>query len=133
MNSAYAQSDFSRAMDYARAIIQNYPDEAGLAYLLQGNLLINSGKYEQAEASFRKARAADPDSPAAMISLGLACQLQGKMAEAESNYAEFAYLFENIFPDLVFKVKEFSYLIEEGLRRPPKWQEIYSYRIMHEL
>jgi hypothetical protein len=68
-----------------------------------------------------------------MIALGLARQLLGQFEEAEANYYEFCYLFNEIFPEVVDEVNKFRYLMKEGFRTPPKWQEIYRYQFMHEL
>ena len=38
-----------------------------------------------------------------------------------------------IFPELVDQVNHFRYLMQEGFRIPPKWQNIYRYQLMHEL
>ena len=68
-----------------------------------------------------------------MIALGLTYQLQGNFEEADKNYQEFSYIFDEIFPDLLKEVQRFRYLMQEGFQTPPKWLEIYRYQLMHEL
>lgn len=133
MNSAYADGDGQNALANGLAIIKYYPDQAGRARLVSGNLLLLSGHYAEAARLLEQVRKEYPDSPAAMVALGLAYQLQGEFEKADANYAEFCYLFENIFPDLVAEVQRCRYLIQEGFKKPPKWKEIYGYPCMHEL
>jgi hypothetical protein len=68
-----------------------------------------------------------------MIALGLAYQLQGRFKEADKNYAEFTYLFDEIFPELVAEIQRYRLLMQEGFKAPPKWPEIYRYQLMHDL
>jgi hypothetical protein len=133
MNSAYAEKNGDVALKNCNAIIEYYPEHAARARLLAANILIIHGHYESAEALLREVRKEYPDAAGAMISLGLALQLQGHYEEAEKNYAEFCYLFDEIFPEVVLEVNRFRYLMQEGFRTPPKWQEIYRYQFMHEL
>jgi len=133
MNSAYAEKDGDRTLKACYAIIEYYPETAARARLLAANILMIHGQFESAEAMLEEVRKVYPDAPGAMISLGLAFQLQGRYSEAEKNYAEFCYLFDEIFPDVVREVNKFRYLMREGFSTPPKWQEIYRYQFMHEL
>ena len=134
MTSSYLKFDFPQAFSNCYIIIRHYPESAGRAHLLAGNMMLFQGRYKEASAHLEAARAADPDSPAAMVSLGLAYHLQGRLKEAHQNYAEFTYLFENIFPELVFKISRYEYMIELGIKDPPpNWKEIYRYNQMHEL
>lgn len=133
MNSAYADKDGEVALQNCKAIIEHYPERAAHARLLAANILIIHDQFEDAEAMLKEVRKEYPDAPGAMISLGLALQLQGHYAEAEENYYEFCYLFDEIFPEVVLEVNKFRYLMQEGFRVPPKWQEIYRYQFMHEL
>ncbi len=133
MNSAYVNQDMAKAFANSATIIRHYPAEAATARLLGGNLLMLQKEYEKAALLFADVRKEYPDSPAAMVSLGLAYQLQGRFPEAEANFAEFTYLFDEIFPGLVAEVQRFRYLMQEGFRTPPKWKEIYRYPAMHEL
>jgi tetratricopeptide (TPR) repeat protein len=133
MDSAYANGNGVETLANSSMVIKYYPDQAARARLLTGNLLLLSGDYEQAAKLFEDVRREYPDSPAAMVSLGLAYQLQGNFEWAETNYAEFSYLFENIFPELVSTVQRYRYLMKEGFKKPPKWKEIYNYPDMHKL
>jgi hypothetical protein len=133
MNSAYMYQDETTVLEKGRAIIEHYPDQAAPALLYAGNMLLLRNAPQEAEKLFEIIRREYPDSPGPMISLGLACQLQGKFQDAERNYAEFCYLFDQIFPDLVAMVQEYRMLGEEGFKAPPKWPEIYRYQLMHEL
>ena len=133
MNSAYADKDGDVALKNCNTIIEYYPERAARARLLAANILIIHHHFEEAEAFLKEVRKEYPDAPGAMISLGLVLQLQGHYEEAEKNYAEFCYLFDEIFPEVVLEVNKFRYLMKEGFRAPPKWQEIYRYQFMHEL
>ena len=55
------------------------------------------------------------------------------LKEAEAVYAEFTYLFDEIFPELVDKIQYYRQCMKEGFPIPPKWIEIYGYQLMHEL
>lgn len=133
MNSAYASKDAQRTLDAGRAIIKYYPEQSIMARLMTGNILLIQHQYEEAAEQLAAVRKEYPDSPGPMIALGLACQLQGHFEEAEKNYAEFSYLFGEIFPEIVEIIQKNRYLMEEGFRSPPKWVEIYRYQLMHEL
>ncbi len=133
MNTAYADGDGNGTLANSIVVIKHYPDQAARARLLTGNLLLRDGKYKEAAKLFEEVRKEYPDSPSAMVSLGLAYQLQGDFQKAEANYAEFAYLFENIFPELVATIQRYRYLMQEGFKNPPKWKEIYRYPYMHKL
>jgi hypothetical protein len=133
MNSAYAERDATLALQNASAIIDYYPEEAARPRLLAANIHMIHEQFESAETLLKDVRKEYPDAPGAMISLGLALQLQGKYTEAEKNYHEFCYLFDEIFPEVVSEVNQFRYLMQEGFRAPPKWKEIYRYQFMHEL
>lgn len=133
MNNAYTNRDAKQVMENCIRIIQHYPDEAGRAKLLAGNISLLQEDYPAAIELLSDLRKSYPDSPGPMIALGLACQLDGRFKEAEASYYEFCYLFDEIFPDLVQQVNHFRYLMQEGFRAPPKWAEIYRYQLMHEL
>jgi hypothetical protein len=133
MNSAYAEKDGDRTLQNCTAIIEYYPENAARARLLAANILIIHDQFESAAALLKEVREEYPDAPGAMIALGLALQLQGQFEAAEENYYEFCYLFNEIFPEVVDEVNKFRYLMKEGFRIPPKWQEIYRYQFMHEL
>jgi Flp pilus assembly protein TadD len=133
MNSAYAEKDGDLTLQNCTAIIEYYPENAARARLLAANILIIHDQFESAAALLQEVRKEYPDAPGAMIALGLAFQLQGRFEEAEANYYEFCYLFNEIFPEVVDEVNKFRYLMKEGFRTPPKWQEIYRYQFMHEL
>lgn len=133
MNSAYAGHNSDETLKNCFAIITYYPEDAARARLLAANVLMLNGEYATAAELYEQVRKEYPDSPSAMISLGLARQLQGQFSSAETNYYEFCYLFDEIFPNVVKEVSDFRYLMEEGFSTPPKWQKIYRYRFMHEL
>ncbi len=133
MNSAYASKDANKTLEAGRAIIRHYPEQSAMAKFMAGNVLLVQNQYEEASTLLAELRREYPDSPGPMIALGLAYQLQGRFQEAEESYAEFTYLFDDIFPELVAIVQRNHYLMEEGFRSPPKWQEIYRYQLMHEL
>ena len=133
MHSAYANQDRAQVFANSAQIIRHYPEQAAEARLMNGNLLMLQGEYEQAAALFANIRKEHPDSPAAMVSLGLAYQLQGRFPEADANFEEFTYLFDEIFPELVAEIQRCRYLMQEGFRAPPKWKEIYRYPSLHEL
>lgn len=133
MNSAYANRDAMLTMGWCRKIIQYYPEDATKARLLAGNILLLQGYFQEAAPLFEQIRKDYPDSPGPMIALGLCLQQQGAFKEAEENYYEFCYIFEEIFPTLVGEINQFRQLMQEGFRSPPKWQKIYRYQLMHEL
>jgi len=134
INRAYANRNADEVLRGGLQIIDHYPDQAGLARLLVGNILMVKNKPGEAEPFFRDVRKDYPDSPGPMISLGLAYQLQGRFAEADEVYGEFTYLFDEIFPKLVDTIQQYRYLMQEGIKTPPpKWIEIYGYQLMHEL
>ncbi len=133
MENAYAGKDMETTLRACIHIMDNYPEDAARARLLSANLLMMGGRYSEASQLLSEVRKDYPDSPGAMISLGLALQLQGRFKEADTNYYEFCYLFDEIFPDVVEEVSGYRYLSQEGFRSPPKWQEIYRYQFMHEL
>jgi hypothetical protein len=133
LNSGYANKDIERALKAGQAIIRHYPEESLLAKFLTANVLLIQHRYEEAEILLADVREVYPDSPGPMIALGLAQQLQGRFQEADKNYAEFCYLFGDIFPELVESIEKNRHLMAEGFRAPPKWSEIYRYQLMHEL
>ncbi len=133
MNSAYASKDAQGTLSAGRAIIKHYPEKSVMAKLMAGNILLIQHQYEEASTLLVDVRKVYPDSPGPMIALGLAYQLQGRFDEAADNYAEFAYLFGEIFPEITDIIQRNHYLMEEGFRSPPKWAEIYRYQLMHEL
>lgn len=130
---AHHHTDWQRAYAYCEQIIRYYPDQADESRLMAANILICHDLPEKAEPLFVEIRASMPDTPSAMVGLGLAQQLQGKHAEAIRNYDEFIYLFDDIFPDLVETIETCRGLAAEGFDEPPKWKNIYGYKIMHEL
>ena len=133
MNSAYARKNEGKVLQNSKMIIKYYPEKSATAKLLAGNIMLVQNDYAGAVRVFSDIRENYPDSPGPMIALGLAYQLQGEFSEAEENYAEFAYLFDEIFPLITETIQQFRYLMQEGFRSPPKWPEIYRYQLMHEL
>ena len=133
LNNAYANRVREETIASGMALIKHYPEQADQARLFVANMLMASNDPKQAEALYREVRKTHPDSPGAMISLGLAYQLQGRFDAADEVYAEFCYLFDEIFPGLVAKIQRYRYLMKEGFATPPNWTEIYRYQLMHEL
>ena len=133
MNSAYANKNGEATLRSCQLIIEHYPDEAAMANLLAGNIMLIRNEPEKAARFLAEVRKEYPDSPGPMIALGLAYQLQGRFAEADANYTEFSYFFEDIFPEIIVDLQRYRYLMKEGFRTPPKWAEIYRYQLMHEL
>ncbi|MDF7822470.1 hypothetical protein P4B35_00475 [Pontiellaceae bacterium B12227] len=133
MNSAYANRDIEGTMHNCQIIMKHYPDDADIAMQLAANISMLSENFEDASRLYEKIREKNPDSPGPMIALGLAYQLQGRFDEAQKNYHEFCYIFEDIFPELVREIIHYRFLLEEGFKAPPKWKEIYRYQLMHEL
>ena len=133
MHSAYAYRDQVQIIENSLAIIEHYPDQAAMARLYAGNILLIKKDFAGAADQFEAVRKQHPDSPGPMIALGLAYQLQGQFPEANRTYYEFCYLFEQIFPEIVAEIQQYRILLQEGFRAPPKWPEIYRYQIMHEL
>ncbi|MDZ8120459.1 tetratricopeptide repeat protein [Pontiella agarivorans] len=133
MTSAYVERDIEGTLSSCMAIIKYFPDDADNAMLLAANLSILQEQYTEASALYEKVRKKYPDSPGAMIGLGLAYQLQGRFKEADQNYYEFCYIFEEVFPSLVDQINSFRQLMAEGFKAPPKWRDIYGYQLMHEL
>lgn len=133
MNSAYAERDIEGTLANCMAIINFYPDDSDKALLLAANISILRGSFPDAVELYGQVRERYPDSPGAMIGLGLANQLEGNFEEAEKNYYEFCYIFEEIFPELVEEVNHFRMLMKENFKNPPKWQNMYRYQLMHEL
>jgi tetratricopeptide (TPR) repeat protein len=133
MNSAYANKNGDEALLGGMQIIEHYPDQSVMAKLLIGNILLVQNNYKNAVVMLSDVRKEKPDSPGPMIALGLAYQLQGNFEQANKNYNEFTYIFDEIFPDLVQEIQRFQILMQEGFKAPPKWPEIYRYQLMHEL
>lgn len=133
MNESLSQNDIETTLDTCRTIIKKYPDDASRARLLAGNILLLHKQFPTAAGLFEQVRKENPDSPGPMVALGLCQQLQGNFKAAESNYYEFCYIFEEIFPEPVAEVNRFRQLAYEEFTTPPKWQEIYRYQFMHEL
>lgn len=133
LTTAYASKNAAAIQQNSYLIIEHYPEEAALAKLYSSNLSIFSGNFLDASELLADVRTEYPDSPGAMISLGLSLQQQGRFVEAEKNYSEFCYLFDEIFPDLVERINHFRFLMQEGFEAPPKWKTIYDYKLMHEL
>ena len=133
MNNAYARKNSTEVLASGLGIVKHYPEQAALARLLTGNIMLLQQNYEPATLLLADVRREYPDSPGAMIALGLAYQLQGRFEEADASYAEFTYIFSEIFPELVARIQRYRLLMQEGFRTPPKWQEIYRYQLMHEL
>lgn len=133
MNSAYANRDVDATIESVKALIHYYPRRAAMARYMAGNLSLLNDNPETAVRFLQEVREEMPDSPGPMIALGLALQLQGRFKEAEGNYYEFCYIFEEIFPELVGEINHWRYLAQEGFRSPPRWKEIYRYQLMHEL
>ncbi|VGO14246.1 hypothetical protein PDESU_02805 [Pontiella desulfatans] len=133
MNAAYANKDAGQTLRNCMQIIRHYPHDAATARLLAGNISLLQNNLPQAGTLFEDIRKDYPDSPGPMIALGLTYQLLGRFEEAESNYHEFCYIFDEIFPELTGRINHFRQLMQEGFKSPPKWQEIYRYQLMHEL
>ncbi|HEY5653958.1 MAG TPA: tetratricopeptide repeat protein, partial [Pontiella sp.] len=133
MQSAYARHDATATLENCRKIIDHYPEKNDNAKLLAANILLSTSNYSEATQLLKEVRERYPDSPGPMISLGLAHQLQGDFEQAEHNYYEFCYIFEEVFPELVQEVNIYRNLIREGFKTPPKWYKIYGYQLMHEL
>lgn len=133
MNNAYANKNMDETLQSGLQVIDHYPEQAGLARLFVGNILMANNNPAEAEKFYRDVRREYPDSPGPMISLGLAYQQQGRFEEARKVYDEFTYLFDEIFPGIVDTIQQYRYLMDEGFRSPPKWNEIYRYQLMHEL
>jgi len=131
--TAYDHHDWVPAFKNCLKIIKYYPDQSAEAHLMAANIMLIHELPEKAEPFFAYVREKSPDSPSAMIGLGLALQMQGKFSEAIKQYDEFIYLFDTIFPELVDKIRTYRGLALEGFKRPPSWKNIYSYPIMHEL
>ncbi|MEN7973394.1 MAG: tetratricopeptide repeat protein [Verrucomicrobiota bacterium] len=134
MNSAYTRKDAQGTIETGLIIIKYYPDQSAKAKMLTANiLLIVENQYKEAALLLTDLRKEYPDSPGPMIALGLAHQLQGNFEDAEKVYAEFTYLFGEIFPEITGTLEKHRLLMQEGFRVPPKWREIYRYQLMHEL
>lgn len=135
MSKAYEMRNGAEALKNCIQIIKHYPetDEADVARLYAGNMMMMQGNYKTAETLFLDLRKRKPDCPSAMISLGLALQLQGLFEEADKHYEEFTLLFDIIFPQLTETIQNSRYLMLEGFKSPPNWQKIYGYKMMHEL
>ncbi len=141
LNTAILSNNPEQILSASKKLIQHYPNEAALAHLKNAHYLMMSGEYADAETHLRQMIKLAPDSPSAMVSLGLALQLQGKYAEAQSYYDDFCYFFEKIYPDATERIGTFRDLLQEGLflnaegriLGPPKWREFYQYPFMQEV
>ena len=133
MNSAYANRNLQSTLQSCTQIIDNYPEQAGRARLLAANVMMMRNEPDKAIPLYLAVRADYPDSPGPMVSLGIAYQLQHRFKEAEVVYAEFSYLFDQIFPDIVTLIQNYHTCMDEGFNAPPKWNKIYGYQLMHEL
>lgn len=133
MNSEYTKKSFQECLNSCEIIIKHYPEQAAPAQLLAANILMFKQDFTMAIELLKKVRTTNPDSPGPMIILGLAYQLQNDFLSAEENYAEFCYLFDEIFPELVHDVTQLRQLMQEGFSSPPNWTEIYRYQLLHEL
>ena len=133
MNNAYEEQDHRTTLKKSMQIIRYYPDEAARARLLAANIYMLHGHVEEAGRLYTELREKYPDSPGPMIALGLTCQIQGRLEEAEKHFFEFCYLFDEIFPEVVEEINIYRQTMREGFKIPAKWQEIYRYQLMHEL
>ncbi len=87
-NSAENRAEAVRALHQA---IQLNPKDAR-SFALLGQLELDSGKPERAEAEWRAALKIDPENPTALYQLGLAYQRQGKATEAKRLLDKFRIL-----------------------------------------
>ena len=142
LNYALSNNNAAEKMESCRRIINFYPDSeaAGYARLTAATQLLFAKEYKEAETLLKEVRKQYPDSPSAMISLGLAQQLQGKYNEADKNYEEFNYYFEIIYPAIVKQIALYRSILKENRNNqnsealdPPKWEQLYRYRFMHEI
>ncbi|MBN2684943.1 MAG: hypothetical protein JXR40_06660 [Pontiellaceae bacterium] len=141
LETAILSNDPDKILNTSKEIIKHHPNEAALAHLKNAQYLTMSGEYAAAEKHLRQMIKLAPDSPSAMVSLGIVLQLQGKYAEAQSYYDDFCYFFERIYPEAVERIRIFRDLLQEGLflntegriLAPPKWREVYQYPFMQEV
>ncbi|MBN2704493.1 MAG: hypothetical protein JXR23_09810 [Pontiellaceae bacterium] len=141
LNTAILSNNPEQILSASKELIKHHPNEAALAHLKNAQYLMMSGEYADAETHLRQMIQLAPDSPSAMVSLGIVLQLQGKYAEAQSYYDDFCYFFEKIYPDAVERIGTFRDLLQEGLflnregriLEPPKWRELYQYPFMQEV
>ena len=78
------RDEATRLVETALALAPGSPD----AHSVMGDLLIDAGEPETAEAEYRKALLADPDSSSGRTRLAEALRLQGKFAEAIAELRE---------------------------------------------
>jgi tetratricopeptide (TPR) repeat protein len=133
MNTAFFDKDVRKMVKNAELIRHYYPEKAAKARFLLANLSLIHGDLKKAEVLFLKVREQMPDSPAPMVWLGMTYQLQGKFDKANEQYDEFTFLFDEIFPIIVKRVRGYQYMMEEGFKSPPGWRKLYKYKAMNEL
>ncbi|MDA3834459.1 MAG: hypothetical protein PF495_13825 [Spirochaetales bacterium] len=141
LDTAILSNNPEQILSDSNILIKYHPEKAALAHLQNANYMMLSGKYAEAEEHLREVIKQAPDSPSAMVSMGIALHLQGKYTEAQMYYDDFCYFFEDIYPDAVARISMFRDLLQEGLflntkghiLQPPKWREIYQYPFMQEV
>lgn len=75
-----------KAEEQYKAVLASDPDEFPDAYYNYGVLLVNEGRFEEAEKAFRKTLAIAPSNDAAHHNLGYLLEREGKLPEAAAEY-----------------------------------------------
>lgn len=75
-----------KAEEQYKAVLASNPDEFPDAYYNYGVLLVNEGRFEEAEKAFRKTLAIAPTNDAAHNNLGYLLEREGKLTEAAAEY-----------------------------------------------
>ncbi len=82
-----AIGDDGRAIPVFRELLKNNPKHAP-SYVKLGGILVRTHQYEDARQNLERAVSLDPDSVGAHYQLGLLLRRLGKLAEADSEFAE---------------------------------------------
>ncbi|HEY0511171.1 MAG TPA: tetratricopeptide repeat protein [Thermoanaerobaculia bacterium] len=84
--AAAPPSNLARTLDAQRRLATEHPQDPAVLNDL-GNLLVLTGKHEEAEAAYRRAIELDPNKASAQFNLGLLLQQRGDLREASKLYA----------------------------------------------
>ena len=76
----YKRQDYDKALAYSNKQLEQTPE--AYYYIERGQLFIESGQWQKAEADFEKAAQLDPDNAYAYYNWGCSCKYSGRYEEA---------------------------------------------------